>query len=102
MCAVEQLYSNYTHPRTAILMAHARGVILLAAEQARGQGGPAAHHAQGERAGGRHAECLLPGGSAGGVPCAPPAGRSIPRKAPTGAPALGLVEALFSAAPSTR
>jgi len=31
ICAVEQLYSNYTHPRTAILMAHARGVILLVA-----------------------------------------------------------------------
>jgi len=30
-CAVEQLYSHYTHPRTAILMAHARGVILVAA-----------------------------------------------------------------------
>jgi crossover junction endodeoxyribonuclease RuvC len=26
--AVEQLYSHYTHPRTSILMAHARGVIL--------------------------------------------------------------------------
>jgi crossover junction endodeoxyribonuclease RuvC len=31
VCAVEQLYSNYAHPRTAILMGHARGVILLAA-----------------------------------------------------------------------
>ena len=29
--AVEQLYSHYAHPRTAILMGHARGVILLAA-----------------------------------------------------------------------
>ncbi len=29
--AVEQLYSHYEHPRTAILMAHARGVIFLAA-----------------------------------------------------------------------
>jgi crossover junction endodeoxyribonuclease RuvC len=28
---VEQLYSHYAHPRTAILMGHARGVILLAA-----------------------------------------------------------------------
>jgi len=27
---VEQLYSHYEHPRTAILMAHARGVIFLA------------------------------------------------------------------------
>ena len=26
--AVEQLYSHYVHPRTAILMGHARGVIL--------------------------------------------------------------------------
>lgn len=26
--AVEQLYAHYQHPRTAILMAHARGVIL--------------------------------------------------------------------------
>jgi len=31
VCAVEQLYSHYGHPRTAILMAHARGVILVAA-----------------------------------------------------------------------
>jgi crossover junction endodeoxyribonuclease RuvC len=30
-CAVEQLYSHYAHPRTAILMGHARGVILLVA-----------------------------------------------------------------------
>lgn len=29
--AVEQLYAHYNHPRTAILMAHARGVIFLAA-----------------------------------------------------------------------
>src|SRR5947209_5511457 len=29
VCAVEQLYSHYAHPRTAILMGHARGVILL-------------------------------------------------------------------------
>ncbi|MEM9913895.1 MAG: crossover junction endodeoxyribonuclease RuvC [Planctomycetota bacterium] len=27
--AVEQLYAHYAHPRTAILMGHARGVILL-------------------------------------------------------------------------
>ena len=31
--AVEKLYAHYRHPRTAILMGHARGVILLAAEQ---------------------------------------------------------------------
>jgi crossover junction endodeoxyribonuclease RuvC len=29
--AVEELYAHYKHPRTAILMGHARGVILLAA-----------------------------------------------------------------------
>jgi len=29
--AVEQLYAHYKHPRTAILMGHARGVILLVA-----------------------------------------------------------------------
>lgn len=33
LCAVEQLYSNYTHPRTAILMGHARGVIMLVAQR---------------------------------------------------------------------
>ena len=33
VCAVEQLYSHYGHPRTAILMGHARGVILLAAQR---------------------------------------------------------------------
>ena len=32
---VEQLYAHYNHPRTAILMAHARGVILLAAAELR-------------------------------------------------------------------
>jgi crossover junction endodeoxyribonuclease RuvC len=32
--AVEQLYSHYKRPRTAILMGHARGVICLAAAQA--------------------------------------------------------------------
>src|SRR3954447_15530554 len=32
--AVEQLYSHYAHPRTAILMGHARGVILLVARRA--------------------------------------------------------------------
>ena len=31
--AVEQLYSHYEHPQTAILMGHARGVIFLAAGQ---------------------------------------------------------------------
>lgn len=30
---VEQLFAHYNHPRTAILMAHARGVILLVAGQ---------------------------------------------------------------------
>ncbi len=33
VCAVEMLYSNYKHPRTAILMGHARGVILLVAQR---------------------------------------------------------------------
>lgn len=33
VCAVEQLYAHYAHPRTAILMGHARGVILLAARR---------------------------------------------------------------------
>ncbi len=33
MAAVEQLYAHYEHPRTAILMAHARGVVFLAAAQ---------------------------------------------------------------------
>jgi crossover junction endodeoxyribonuclease RuvC len=31
--AVEQLYAHYAHPRTAILMGHARGVLLLAGGQ---------------------------------------------------------------------
>lgn len=30
---VEQLFAHYAHPRTAILMAHARGVLFLAAAQ---------------------------------------------------------------------
>ncbi len=34
MVAVEKLYAHYKHPRTSILMAHARGVILLATRQA--------------------------------------------------------------------
>jgi len=33
--AVEQLYSHYAHPRTAILMGHARGVILQRCAQAK-------------------------------------------------------------------
>lgn len=33
--AIEQLYSHYKRPRTAILMGHARGVICLAAAQSR-------------------------------------------------------------------
>jgi crossover junction endodeoxyribonuclease RuvC len=39
--AVEQLYSHYERPRTAILMGHARGVICLAAAQA---GIPVVHY----------------------------------------------------------
>jgi crossover junction endodeoxyribonuclease RuvC len=33
VAVVEQLYAHYDHPRTAILMAHARGVLFLAAGQ---------------------------------------------------------------------
>lgn len=33
--ACESLYAHYKHPRTAILMGHARGVILAAAQAAR-------------------------------------------------------------------
>ena len=40
--AMEQLYSHYARPRTAILMGHARGVICLAAAQA---GIPVVHYA---------------------------------------------------------
>ena len=32
--AVEALYSHYRHPRTAILMGHARGIVLAAAAEA--------------------------------------------------------------------
>jgi crossover junction endodeoxyribonuclease RuvC len=39
--ALEQLYSHYKRPRTAILMGHARGVICLAAAEA---GVPVAHY----------------------------------------------------------
>ncbi len=39
--AIEQLYSHYERPRTAILMGHARGVICLAAAQI---GIPVAHY----------------------------------------------------------
>jgi len=31
--AIEELYAHYKHPRTAILMGHARGALLLAAAQ---------------------------------------------------------------------
>jgi crossover junction endodeoxyribonuclease RuvC len=34
LVAVEELYSHYAHPRTAILMGHARGVILQTASAA--------------------------------------------------------------------
>jgi crossover junction endodeoxyribonuclease RuvC len=33
LIAVEQLYSHYAHPQTAIIMGHARGVILLCAQR---------------------------------------------------------------------
>jgi len=39
--AIEELYSHYRRPRTAILMGHARGVICLAAAQA---GIPVVHY----------------------------------------------------------
>lgn len=39
--AVEELYSHYRQPRTAILMGHARGVICLAAAKA---GLPVVHY----------------------------------------------------------
>jgi crossover junction endodeoxyribonuclease RuvC len=29
VCAIEQLYSHYKHPMTAILMGHARGAVIL-------------------------------------------------------------------------
>lgn len=32
--AVEKLFAHYKHPRTAIIMAHGRGVILLVAQRA--------------------------------------------------------------------
>ena len=34
LAAIEKLYSHYAHPRTAILMGHARGILLLACQQA--------------------------------------------------------------------
>lgn len=40
--AIEELYSHYQRPRTAILMGHARGVICLAASQS---GLPVHHYA---------------------------------------------------------
>jgi crossover junction endodeoxyribonuclease RuvC len=40
--AIEQLYTHYERPRTAILMGHARGVIILAASLA---GIPTKHYA---------------------------------------------------------
>ena len=40
--AIEELYSHYKRPRTAILMGHARGVICLAGAQA---GIPVVHYA---------------------------------------------------------
>jgi crossover junction endodeoxyribonuclease RuvC len=34
LVGIEKLYAHYRHPRTSILMGHARGVILLACRQA--------------------------------------------------------------------
>lgn len=33
LVAVENVYSHYNHPQTAVLMGHARGMVLLAATQ---------------------------------------------------------------------
>ena len=33
VAVLEELYSHYKHPRTSILMGHARGIICLAVEQ---------------------------------------------------------------------
>lgn len=33
--AVEELYSHYGHPKTAIIMGHARGIVFLKAAEAR-------------------------------------------------------------------
>ena len=33
VCVLEELYSHYKHPRTSILMGHARGVICLACNE---------------------------------------------------------------------
>ena len=30
--AIEEIYSHYKHPKTSVIMAHARGAIILAAE----------------------------------------------------------------------
>lgn len=35
LVAIEELYAHYKHPRTAILMGHARGIVLLAAARNR-------------------------------------------------------------------
>lgn len=32
--AIEDLYSHYNHPRTAIIMGHARGIVLMKAAEA--------------------------------------------------------------------
>ena len=34
VCAVEELYSHYNHPKTAVIMGHARGVLFLVAGEA--------------------------------------------------------------------
>lgn len=34
---IEELFSTYAHPRSALLMAHARGVLMLAAQEAGAQ-----------------------------------------------------------------
>lgn len=32
--AIEELYSHYNHPRTAIIMGHARGIVIMKAAEA--------------------------------------------------------------------
>jgi crossover junction endodeoxyribonuclease RuvC len=55
--SLEELYSHYARPRTAILMGHARGVICLAAAQA---SVPVAHY------GATHVKKLLTGNGRAG------------------------------------
>ena len=42
LIAMEEIYSHYKHPKTAVIMAHARGAILAAADR---EGVPVHHYA---------------------------------------------------------